>query len=100
MSDPVFERLLAVLSDVNYDFGPELPVDEQPDPGDPGLWVIWSGGRIKAGHDLSAARADRAWARLREQGYRPELGEGMFPEPVPVRPVERLVPAGDWAGAL
>lgn len=100
MSDPEFERLLAALADPDRDDGPELPAAQQTAPGDPGLWAIWEGGRIKAGHDLSAARADRAWRRLREQGHRPELGEGMFPEPEPVRQVERVVPAGVWAGAL
>lgn len=100
MSDLAFERLLAALSDPGRDDGPELPPEEQCDPDDPGLWAIWSGGPIKAGHDLSAARADRAWRLLREQGLRPELGEGLFADAEPVRPVERVVPAGDWAGAL
>ena len=90
-----YERLLAVLSAPDYDDGPELPLDQQCDPDDPGLWVIWEGGPIKAGADLSGARANRAWQAIRDAGGHPERGDGMKP-----RGVERVALAGGWGEAL
>lgn len=94
------ERLLTALSDPDRDDGPELPAAQQCDPDDPGLWAIWSGGPIKAGHEASAARANRAWQRIRDTGGRPECGDGMFGEPAAPRGTEQVTPAGDWADAL
>lgn len=100
MSLPEFERLLAVLSDPDYNDGPELPPDQQCDPDGPGLWVIREGGSIKAGADLSGARANRAWQAIRDAGGRPERGDGMFGRPVKARDVERVASVDGWRDAL
>lgn len=91
------EEFEALFSTPGYD-GEDLDLGIDPD--DPGVWVIWGHGRIKAGHDLSAARAARAWQAIRDAGGRPECGDGMFGNPVKPRTVETITVAPQWGHAL
>lgn len=56
-----YERVLAVLSDPDYDEGPELPPELQADLNDPGLWAIAPGGRVVWNQRLTCARFNRYW---------------------------------------
>lgn len=70
------ERFEALFADPDYD-GPELPAAQQPDPGDPGVWAIWSGGRVKADHELTAARCTRWWREHPQGPPEPVAGLGL-----------------------
>lgn len=65
MTEHDLDQLAALYDDPGYDEGPELPVDEQSDPDDPGLWAIWENGPIAWNAKKAASKVDRWW---REHG--------------------------------
>jgi hypothetical protein len=90
------ERFEALFADPDYD-GPELPPEEQPEPGSGSVWAIWAGGPIKAGADLSAARCTRWWREHPDGPPDPVLGDcgdGYAGPTVAGRTVETVAVAG------
>lgn len=89
------ERLEALFTDPHYD-GPELPADEQPEPGSGSVWAIWAGGPIKSGADLSAARCDRWWREHPQRLTEPAAGDcgGGYGCQPPTRTVHTVRPLG------
>lgn len=62
-------RLIALWEFLDYDTGGPVPPEWETEPDDLGVWAVWEGGPLAAGHEASARRCDRWW---RENPAEPE----------------------------